>query len=101
MRTNANGQSSEYSFQAEFVTIFKNLLLMAYADLKYRVLVEVRERDNGGNRHWRLDILVRDGPSLPAYGFKLVVTASKEDFKFTPSSITVWCTSSTCALNLD
>jgi hypothetical protein len=77
---NANGQPSEYAFQAEFVTIFKHLLLLAYADLKYRVLVEVKERDNSGNRRQRLDILVRDSSSLPAYGFELVVAASKEEF---------------------
>src|SRR6184192_289005 len=75
---NANGQPSEYAFQAEFITIFKSLLLQAYAHLKYRVLPEVKERDNGGKRRQRLDILVRDS-AQPAYGFELVVAANKQD----------------------
>jgi hypothetical protein len=32
-------------------------------------------------RHQRLDILIRDGYELPTYGFELVISASKTNFK--------------------
>ena len=77
---NVNGKPSEYAFQAEFVTVFNHLLLMTYANLNYRVLAEVKERNNNNDHRQRLDILVRDGSALPAYGFELVVSASKREF---------------------
>ena len=42
--------------------------------------MEVKERDEFGHRRQRLDILVRNGSSLPSYGFELVVAASEEIF---------------------
>src|SRR5262249_52996640 len=41
---------------------------------------EVKEFDENGVRNQRLDILVRNGDSLPSYGFELVVAASKKEF---------------------
>ncbi|KAF9434868.1 hypothetical protein BGZ76_007268 [Entomortierella beljakovae] len=43
-------------------------------------MVEVKERDVAGNRSQRLDILVCNGNTLPAFGFELVVAATKEQF---------------------
>ncbi|RUS35386.1 hypothetical protein BC938DRAFT_471015, partial [Jimgerdemannia flammicorona] len=77
---NNDENPSEYAFQTEFATIFRNLVPLAYPLLRYQILVEVRERDEFGRRDQRLDILVRNGDSLPAYGFELVVAASKKEF---------------------
>lgn len=77
--SNANGTPSEYSFQAEFVTTFKSILGSAYPQLLYRVLPEVKERDDNGNRRRRLDILICDS-TLPKYGFELVVAADQANF---------------------
>ena len=78
---NASEDPSEYAFQSEFAAIFRNLLPKAYPDLRYRVLVEVKERNDEGKRRQRLDLLVRDGSSLPAYGFELAVAAGPESFR--------------------
>ncbi|RUS24083.1 hypothetical protein BC938DRAFT_474152 [Jimgerdemannia flammicorona] len=77
---NADKNPSEYAFQSEFVTVFRNLIPSAYPLLRYKILVEVKERDEDGVRNQRLDILVRNGNSLPSYGFELVVAASKKEF---------------------
>ncbi|CAB4420631.1 unnamed protein product [Rhizophagus irregularis] len=45
------------------------------------VLVEAKEYEEGDTRRQRLDLLVRDGSELPSYGFELVVSASKTNFK--------------------
>ena len=76
---NANGQPSEYAFQMEVIAIFKQLLSKVYPDLHYHVLSETKEYDDTGQRRRRLDILVRGG-NQPAYGFELVVEASKTIF---------------------
>ncbi|GES81921.1 P-loop containing nucleoside triphosphate hydrolase protein [Rhizophagus clarus] len=72
---------NEYAFQSEFAIVFKNVLGHAYADLRYRVLVEAKEYVEGDTRRQRLDLLIRDGYELPAFGFELVVSASKTNFK--------------------
>jgi hypothetical protein len=77
---NSNGQPSEYTFQMEFVVIIRRLLAVAYPRLFYRVISEAKERDECGNRRRRLDILLRDGSSLPRYGFELVVEATHSAF---------------------
>ncbi|RUP33698.1 hypothetical protein BC936DRAFT_138552 [Jimgerdemannia flammicorona] len=77
---NTDKNPSEYAFQSEFTTVFRNLIPSAYPLLQYKILVEVKERDEDGVRNQRLDILVRDGNSLPSYGFELVVAASKKEF---------------------
>ncbi|CAG8617115.1 4616_t:CDS:2, partial [Paraglomus occultum] len=76
---NVTSTPSEYSFQAEFVTVIKNLLGSAYPDLLYRVLPEVKERHDNGNWRRRLDILICD-TNLPRYGFELVVAADQANF---------------------
>jgi hypothetical protein len=80
---NANKRPSEYAFQSEFAIIFKNILEKVYSAKlpQYKVLVEAKEHVKGGTRRQRLDLLIRDGNTLPAYGFELVVSASKENFK--------------------
>ncbi|PKC13003.1 hypothetical protein RhiirA5_461502, partial [Rhizophagus irregularis] len=40
--------------------------------------IEVKECDEGGRRHQRLDILIRN-KTLPVYGFELFVACSKRD----------------------
>ncbi|CAB4401483.1 unnamed protein product [Rhizophagus irregularis] len=42
---NANNEPSEYSFQAEFLSVFKQLISIAYPSLEYCVLPEVKECD--------------------------------------------------------
>jgi hypothetical protein len=76
---NVTSTPSEYSFQAEFVTVVKHLLGSAYPDLLYRVLPEVKERHDDGNRRRRLDILICD-TNMPRYGFELVVAADQANF---------------------
>ncbi|GBB96778.1 hypothetical protein RclHR1_02830014 [Rhizophagus clarus] len=51
----------------------------AYPTLGYRVLPEGKERDEGGQRRQRLDILVRN-KDLPVYGFELFVATSETMF---------------------
>src|SRR6266496_3884490 len=77
---NANNQPSEYAFQAEFLSIFKQLISKAYPHLHYCVLPEVKEHDDDGNRHQHLDILIRNGPNLHVYSFELSVAASDSVF---------------------
>ncbi|CAG8627555.1 10350_t:CDS:2 [Acaulospora morrowiae] len=76
---NVASKPSEYSFQAEFVTVIKNLLGSAYPDLLYRVPPEVKECHDNGNWRRRLDILMCD-TNLPRYGFELVVAADQANF---------------------
>ncbi|EXX63978.1 hypothetical protein RirG_147140 [Rhizophagus irregularis DAOM 197198w] len=76
---NANNEPSEYAFQAEFLGVFKQLISIAYPSLEYCVLPEVKERDEGGRRCQRLDILIRN-KTLPVYGFELSVAASETVF---------------------
>ncbi|RGB22978.1 hypothetical protein C1646_677445 [Rhizophagus diaphanus] len=78
---NANEHPSEYAFQSEFSIVFKNILGKVYESLRYRVLVEAKEYEEGDTRRQRLDLLIRDGSELPSYGFELVVSASKANFK--------------------
>ncbi|CAG8486063.1 10461_t:CDS:2 [Paraglomus occultum] len=77
---NADGNPSEYSFQSEFATVFRHLLPLAYPVLRYKTIVEVKERNEDGRRSQRLDILIRNGSDLPSYGFELVVAASRPNF---------------------
>ncbi|CAG8461821.1 11604_t:CDS:2 [Ambispora leptoticha] len=42
---NADKNPAEYALQSEFVTIFRNLVPLAYPLLQYKILVEVKERD--------------------------------------------------------
>ncbi|CAG8635326.1 8917_t:CDS:2, partial [Paraglomus occultum] len=76
---NANSYPSDYAFQFEFITVFKCLLSRAHPHLLYRVLPEAKEFDEDGRWHQRLDILLRNG-NQPAYGFELVVAASRTEF---------------------
>src|SRR4051812_3094606 len=78
---NANEHPSEYAFQSEFAIVFRNILSHVYSSLRYRVLVEAKEHVKDDTRRQRLDLLIRDGDKLPAYGFELVVSASKKSFK--------------------
>ncbi|KAF9407339.1 hypothetical protein BGZ76_006130 [Entomortierella beljakovae] len=55
-------------------------ITFVYPELLYKVLVEVKESDESDQRKQRLDILGRDGDSLPEYGFELVVAASETSF---------------------
>ncbi|CAB5354691.1 unnamed protein product [Rhizophagus irregularis] len=76
------GEPSEYAFQTVFIRILKQLLAQSYPNNLYRVLLEVKEYDNNdsGDPRLRLDILLKDGFPNPAYGYKLVVTATKKVF---------------------
>ncbi|KAJ1560661.1 ATP-dependent RNA helicase, partial [Nowakowskiella sp. JEL0078] len=65
--------TSEYAFQAEFVSLLKEIFKMAYSVLNYKVLFEVKERDENGSRTKRLDILIRDGNS-PKFAIELLVS---------------------------
>ena len=76
---NTNCQPSEYAFQAEIITILKLVLSQVYPNLGYRVLPEVRECNETGNRIQHLDTLLTDG-DLPKYGLKLVVAANQAEF---------------------
>ncbi|CAG8725901.1 11588_t:CDS:2, partial [Rhizophagus irregularis] len=60
----------------------EQLLAQSYPNNLYRVLLEVKEYDNNdsGDPRLRLDILLKDGFPNPAYGYKLVVTATKKVF---------------------
>ncbi|CAG8490143.1 7146_t:CDS:2, partial [Funneliformis caledonium] len=78
---NVNEHPSEYAFQSEFAILFKNILSHVYPSLRYRVLVEAKEYVESDIRRQRLDLLIRDGSTLPTYGFELVVSASKTKFK--------------------
>ncbi|RUS24135.1 hypothetical protein BC938DRAFT_474061, partial [Jimgerdemannia flammicorona] len=71
----ADENPSEYAFQSEFAAVFGNLVSSAYPLLRYETLVEVKEHDEFGCL-----ILVRNGESLPSYGFELVVAVSKIEF---------------------
>ncbi|CAB4380121.1 unnamed protein product [Rhizophagus irregularis] len=51
----------------------------AYPHLDYHVLSEVREYDEEGQRHQRLNILIHD-KDLPIYGLELSVAASDNVF---------------------
>ena len=55
------------------------MLSRAYPELLYRVLPEVKECDENGQRRQHLDLLLHDGDQ-PAYGFELVVAASQTEF---------------------
>ena len=104
---NANGEPSEYAFQAEFVTIFKHLLLLAYADLKYSVLVEVKSAIIGVaavNASTFSSVVVplylHTDSNLSLRQVRRNSTTIVNVLKNMPSSITVRCTWSTCAPDL-
>ncbi|RGB29102.1 hypothetical protein C1646_714278 [Rhizophagus diaphanus] len=75
-------EPSEYAFQTVFISILKQLLAQSYPNHLYRVLPEVKEYDNNdsGDPRLRLDILLKDSFPNPAYGYELVVTATKKVF---------------------
>ncbi|PKY54549.1 hypothetical protein RhiirA4_448052 [Rhizophagus irregularis] len=76
------GEPSEYAFQTVFISILKQLLAQSYPSHLYRALPEVKEYDNNdsGDPCLCLDILLKDGFPNPAYGYELVVTATKKVF---------------------
>ncbi|CAB4403836.1 unnamed protein product [Rhizophagus irregularis] len=76
---NANNEPSEYVFQAKFLSIFKQLISIAYSSLKYCVLPEVKKHDKRDQHCQRLDIFIRN-KILPVYGFELSIAASETVF---------------------
>ncbi|CAG8569935.1 2532_t:CDS:2 [Ambispora gerdemannii] len=70
--SNSGGEPSECAFQAEFITVMKNLLSTAYPKLLYRVLPEVKEYDDDGI----------------ACGWKLMALSSLSKQAGRPSTIT-------------
>jgi len=59
----------------------KQLLAQSYPNSFYRVLPEVKEyNDDSGNPCLRLDILLKDDFPSPAYGYELVIVATKKVF---------------------
>ncbi|KAF8961900.1 hypothetical protein BGZ46_001279, partial [Entomortierella lignicola] len=77
---NADNNPSEYAFQLEFSTILRHLIPLVYPTLKYKILVESKERSGLSDSRQRLDILVCNGGTIPAYGFELVVAASRAEY---------------------
>ncbi|KAF8980726.1 hypothetical protein BGZ46_003763 [Entomortierella lignicola] len=77
---NADDNPSEYAFQSEFSTILRHLIPLAYPTLKYKILVESKERGGLSDGRQRLDFLVCNGGTIPAYGFELVVATSKAEY---------------------